>query len=69
MDYCDMAQSAAEFDLDLALAQQRRRAQAAATDQPVRTECIVCGDDLPEVRQRHGFCRCVHCQTRLEARR
>lgn len=67
MDYCDMAAHAADFDLALALDAQKRR--AAATAQPARTDCLVCGDPLPLVRQQHGFCRCVECQTRLEQRR
>ncbi len=67
MDYCDMAACAADFDLELALAAQKRR--AAATTHSSRTDCLVCGDPLPIVRQQHGFCRCVECQTRVELRR
>ena len=68
MDYCDMAETAAAFDLELALQAQRRRA-AAAVNTAARTDCLVCHEELPLVRQQHGFCRCVECQTRLEARR
>lgn len=29
---------------------------------PSRTDCIECGEDLPELRQLYRFWRCVDCQ-------
>lgn len=48
-----------------------RRANAAPADWDGET-CYDCEGDIPAERLKHGFCRCVECQTlkeRIEKRR
>jgi phage/conjugal plasmid C-4 type zinc finger TraR family protein len=48
-----------------------QRALEAQALIPSETECIECGDEIPEVRRTaiKGVQRCVHCQELFERRR
>ena len=49
---------------------ERNLAQAPRFDTPSLTECMECGEDIPERRQRlGGVTRCVDCQNNIEQRR
>lgn len=62
---------------DLAdIAQEQAEAMAALTtkpsqfDRPSRTDCIECGEDIPEKRQKlGGVIRCFECQNTLERKK
>ncbi|MGP5210290.1 TraR/DksA C4-type zinc finger protein [Psychrobacter alimentarius] len=63
-DIIDRANDQAQEELE------RNLAKAARFDQPSLTECIDCGEDIPERRQRlGGVTRCIDCQNNIEGRR
>ena len=63
-DIIDRANDQAQEELE------RNLAKAARFDTPSLTECIECGEDIPERRQRlGGVTRCIDCQSHLESRR
>ena len=48
----------------------RNLAKAQRFDTPSLAECIECGEDIPERRQRlGGVTRCIDCQSVIERRR
>ena len=63
-DIIDRANDFAQEELE------RNLAKAQRFDTPSLAECIDCGADIPERRQRlGGVTRCIDCQTHLENRR
>lgn len=63
-DIIDRANDQAQEELE------RNLAKAARFDKPSLTECIDCGEDIPERRRLlGGVTRCIDCQTHLENRR
>lgn len=63
-DVIDRANDLAQESIDRSLAKAKR------FDIPSLTECIDCGEDIPERRQRlGGVTRCIDCQNNIEKRR
>lgn len=63
-DIIDRANDQAQEELE------RNLAKAARFDQPSLTECIDCGEDIPERRRRlGGVTRCIDCRSVIERRR
>lgn len=68
MDEADRAQLRTEQDLAAALARRPHLPIGTAVLEPV--ECRVCGETIPEARQKalNGTLLCVGCQAELERR-
>ena len=63
-DIIDRANDQAQEELT------RNLAKAQRFDTPSLAECIECGEDIPERRQRlGGVTRCIDCQSVIERRR
>lgn len=63
-DIIDRANDLAQEELE------RNLAKAARFDKPSLEECVGCGDDIPEQRQRlGGVTHCIDCQSIIERRR
>lgn len=63
-DIIDRANDQAQEELN------RNLAKAQRFDTPSLAECIECGEDIPERRQRlGGVTRCIDCQSVIERRR
>lgn len=63
-DIIDRANDQAQEELN------RNLAKAQRFDTPSLTECIECGEDIPEQRRRlGGVTRCIDCQNNVENRR
>ena len=64
MDDCDLGSRHEEYFRRRAIDEIRGRKSFRVS----RTDCIDCGEPLPEARRRvqPGCCRCVNCQTAYE---
>lgn len=63
-DIIDRANDQAQEELN------RNLAKAQRFDTPSLAECVECGEDIPERRQRlGGVTRCIDCQSVIERRR
>ena len=64
MDDCDLANIHADRYQKQALANQLSKRSLKAS----RTNCLDCGEDIPEARRKAvpGCMRCVACETELE---
>lgn len=63
-DIIDRANDLAQEELE------RNLAKAQRFDRPSLTECLECGEDIPERRQRlGGVTHCIDCQNIIERRR